>query len=78
VLTDLMMPGISGVDLIRTLRVIRPDLKVIATSGLEQAGSSDLSETLGIIAVLPKPSMAAEMLKAVDSALKGKGPEGPG
>jgi PAS domain S-box-containing protein len=77
VLTDLMMPGIGGVDLIRTLRVIRPDLIVIATSGLEQEDNRGRLEAVGIIEVLPKPCMAAQLLKAVDSALKARGPKAP-
>jgi len=77
VLTDLMMPGIGGVDLIRTLRVIRPDLSVIATSGLEQEDDRGTLEGLGILEVLPKPCMAAQLLKAVDSALTAKGTKAP-
>jgi CheY-like chemotaxis protein len=72
-----MMPGIGGVDLIRTLRVIRPDLIVIATSGLEQEDNRGRLEAVGIIEVLPKPCMAAQLLKAVDSALKARGPKAP-
>jgi len=77
VLTDLMMPGIGGVDLIRTLRIIKPDLSVIATSGLEPEENRSLLDTLGIIEVLPKPSMAASVLKAVDNALRARRPRAP-
>jgi len=74
VLTDLMMPGIGGMELIRTLRIIKPDISFIATSGLEQDDNRAVFSALGVIEVLPKPCMPALLLKAVNQALKEKRP----
>ena len=72
VLTDLMMPGIGGVELIRTLRIIKADVRFIATSGLEQEDNRSAFSSLGVMDVLPKPSMPALLLKAVSQALRGE------
>ena len=40
VLTDMMMPGIGGLELMRSLRIIKPDITFIATSGLGPAENS--------------------------------------
>jgi len=69
VLTDLMMPGIGGAELTHTLRIIRPDIKVIATSGLEHEDNAGAFEALGVVGMLPKPCTPALLLKAVNKAL---------
>jgi PAS domain S-box-containing protein len=69
VLTDIMMPGIGGVELIRSLRIIKPDIKVIATSGLEQIDNPGAYTALGVTEILSKPCMTAVLLKAVHQAL---------
>lgn len=55
VLSDIRMPGISGVDLFRRIRVLRPDLPVILMTGfaLESVVHGAIEE--GVFAVLPKP-----------------------
>lgn len=66
VLTDLMMPQMSGGSLVRALRLIEPTLRVIATSGLESAGA-EMTE-LGVV-ILPKPCGPSQLLAAVRAAL---------
>ncbi len=72
VLTDIMMPGIGGVQLIRSLRIIKPAIKVIATSGLEQVDNRSEFAALGVTEILSKPCMPAVLLKAVNQALEEK------
>ncbi|HVT71508.1 MAG TPA: PAS domain S-box protein [Lacunisphaera sp.] len=70
VITDMMMPVMGGAALIRALRTLRPGLRVIATSGLEQdAAVRKELEQLGVLDVIPKPSPAPLILKAVRTAL---------
>ncbi|NJL21612.1 MAG: response regulator, partial [Leptolyngbyaceae cyanobacterium SM1_3_5] len=68
VLVDIMMPIMDGITLIRTLRRINPDVKIIAMSGL--ASSNQLAaETLGIQTFLSKPYTAQELVKTVHEVL---------
>ncbi len=65
VLTDLMMPVMNGVGLVRVLRSLRADLKIIAMTGSSQeAGQAELAE-LGVPEVLAKPCSPEQLLIAV-------------
>lgn len=70
ILTDVMMPVMGGVALIRTLKEINPQLGVIATSGLgDQATRNELA-AVGIEIFLEKPCSPKDLLKAVQARLK--------
>jgi PAS domain S-box-containing protein len=69
VLTDIMMPGIEGIELIRSLRIIKPDIRVIATTGLEQVEDRAAFTALGVTEILAKPCLPVVLLKAVNQAL---------
>ena len=66
VLTDLRLPGISGMELLARLRAQRPDLRALFTSGYddERAGIE------GTDGLLPKPASLMELLRAVRRALE--------
>ncbi len=72
VLTDLQMPGRSGVELAR--RVVRdfPGIKVIAMSGFEDTHLSQLPAELGIAAAITKPMQPEALISAVRAALEQK------
>ena len=74
VVTDVVMPEMDGVDLIRVLRKIHPSLKVIASSGLatEQGGSvrTEELEALSVKTVLTKPYTADKLLEALHGTLR--------
>jgi CheY-like chemotaxis protein len=72
VLTDVMMPGMGGLELIRALRILDPDLKIIATSGMERDDQRSEFAGLGVTEILPKPCSPAAVLKAVDRMLAAK------
>lgn len=70
VLTDLMMPIMDGLSLIRALKMMNPDIRVIATSGLgEDTRLSELS-ALNVKSFLNKPYSADELLTAVHEILR--------
>ena len=73
VLTDLMMPVMSGVNLIRALRVIAPALKIIAMSGLTETVEAEKLAALGVSDVLTKPCIGSTLLEAVQHRLAGGG-----
>jgi CheY-like chemotaxis protein len=71
VLTDLMMPVMSGVTLIRALRVIAPALKIVAMSGLTEAVEAEKLAALGVPDVLTKPCGGPTLIEAVHRRLSG-------
>lgn len=72
VITDVLMPYVGGIDLLRVFRREVPWLPVIAISGgLASDGGAMRKEILelGVSAILKKPFNAAELAQAVDKAL---------
>ena len=67
-LTDLMMPDLDGSALITALRARRPELPVLAVSGLDAPEPSAPGVPSGM-AFLQKPFTAEELLTAVARAL---------
>ena len=64
---DVMMPRMSGPDLIRTLRAKNGELKALFISGYPK-DETDVFETSGT-AFLPKPFRSKQLVKAVQSQL---------
>jgi CheY-like chemotaxis protein len=77
VVTDLMMPEMDGLTLIRGLRVSNPDLRIIASSGLcADAGGRGREEDLqsmGVKSFLSKPYTAEKLLTALHDLLHPNG-----
>jgi CheY-like chemotaxis protein len=69
VLTDMVMPGMSGRDLAEKLRSIRPEVKVLFMSGFSSMKSrnGDIGETPG--AFIKKPFTSMELLEKVRQML---------
>lgn len=70
VVTDVDMPHMSGVDLIRSLRVLDPDAHILVVSGSSQDNHGGDLAAVGITETLPKPCEPARFLKAVRTALQ--------
>jgi CheY-like chemotaxis protein len=71
VLTDIFMPGHDGLQTIRELQAVSPQLPIIAMSGGGSSVPGDylsLAKKLGASVVLRKPFTVAELLAAVDEA----------
>lgn len=62
-ITDLTMPGLSGNDLVATLRADRPDLPVVCISGFQ--GSSGPNAAPSDVAFLAKPFSPQQLLDLV-------------
>jgi len=70
VITDLRMPGMSGLEVLRRLHEINPAVPVILISGHEfELTEPDARE---IHAFFPKPLRAQLLLKALDLIAAGK------
>ena len=69
VLLDLRLPGIGGLEVLRRIRMVRPDLPVIIISGLGDADAARQSLRRGAVDYLPKPFDLDHVLRAVAAAL---------
>ncbi|MBY0493206.1 MAG: response regulator [Cyanobacteria bacterium] len=67
VFTDMTMPGMDGATLIRRVREIDPDARVIAASGL---GAAQAARVAGVRRFLSKPYTADTVLKAITDAVR--------
>ena len=70
VITDLMMPGKSGLEVIEELREEDPDAKVIAITAYVEEALLE-AEALGADRTLLKAVPLQEILKAVEEVLEG-------
>ena len=74
VITDIFMPGMDGIQVLREIRKRFPAVKVIAMSGGDSSGLMDLrhdAELLGAVKSLSKPFTAREVVDVVRSVLSG-------
>jgi PAS domain S-box-containing protein len=69
VITDLMMPKMDGLTLIRTLRAITPLVKVVVTSGLTELTERRELADLGVPDILMKPYAGPALLALVRTRL---------
>ena len=71
VITDLTMPGMSGLQLADQLLRIRPDLPILLASGFTATVTPEVARERGLKAVLQKPYTAASMAAALREVLRG-------
>ena len=77
VITDMVMPEMDGIELIRALTAERPGLPIIAISGVHDwANYLGIAVTLGAKAGLQKPVGAAELAATVRRLLALNGERG--
>ncbi|MGV3661586.1 MAG: PAS domain S-box protein, partial [Prosthecobacter sp.] len=73
VLTDIMMPFMDGVTMVRTMRKMAPAVKIVASTGMGSArGREDKTaalHTLGVRTLLTKPYTADEVLNTIGELL---------
>lgn len=69
VLTDLSMAQMDGVTLVRSLRKLDPQVRVIVSSGHMQKENVVVLEGLGVKTFLDKPYTADKLLRAIQTIL---------
>ena len=69
VVTDVGLPGMSGTELLRALRAVRPDTPVIVITGGDEALREVDFIDMGAAAYLQKPFTIGELLGAVEGVL---------
>ncbi len=72
VLTDMMMPILGGAPMIQALMRINPEIRIIATSGLEVNSDIARNSGAGVKHFLTKPYTAATLLKTMRMILEEK------
>ena len=72
VITDVMMPDGSGLDLLPKIRHIRPDLKILVMSAQNTLMTAVTATERGAFEYLPKPFDLNELTATVDQALAAK------
>ncbi len=83
VLTDMTMPGMTGLTLSEHLRKIRPDIPILLSTGFSLGISQERIRDAGIREMVMKPMVASELSGAVYRALipagvnSGEDPEKP-
>lgn len=67
--SDYLLPGISGVELMRKVKARNPELKVIFISGMTDRKARDEMLGAGAIAIFDKPIPLADFLDGVERGL---------
>jgi PAS domain S-box-containing protein len=65
VVTDMGMPGMTGLDLARHLHATRPELPIVITSGLLSPEVESAARALDVRALLPKPCTLDQLAATV-------------
>jgi CheY-like chemotaxis protein len=68
ILLDLTMPRLSGLDTLKRLQELNPDVRVLLTSGCNNQSAVDPKKAR-FHGFVPKPYKAAELLRAIVAAL---------
>jgi signal transduction histidine kinase/ActR/RegA family two-component response regulator len=75
-LTDLMMPGLSGREVVARFRVLRPGVPIVCITGFATERADDRSLALEVHAIIAKPFTSAGLQQALREALRSGRPIG--
>jgi DNA-binding NtrC family response regulator len=70
VVTDMSMPGGSGLEFAQALLKLRPGARVVIASGCEDPNWADFARSVGVQAVLLKPFQVDELAEAISRLLR--------
>ncbi len=76
VITDLKMPGMSGMEILEYVRDRRPDIQVIMITGYSTAANAEESLRKGAADYIQKPFAPSELLSVVIETAKKAGKSG--
>ena len=68
-IADYLLPGISGVELMRKVKARNPELKVIFISGMHERKARNEMLSAGAVAIFDKPIPLADFLDSVERSL---------
>ena len=55
IVTDQIMPGLTGVEIARSILELRPDLPILLITGYSEKISAENAESFGLSGFFPKP-----------------------
>nr|MBF0222923.1 DUF3365 domain-containing protein [Desulfobulbaceae bacterium] len=70
-LTDMAMPHMSGAELVRKVRAIRPNFPVILCTGFSEVINREKAQALGIQEFIMKPIVLTDLAKSIRKVLDG-------
>ncbi|MGD9157360.1 MAG: response regulator [Desulfobacteraceae bacterium] len=70
VITDMKMPDISGLEMIKRLKQMKPDVAVVMITGYASVQSAVEAMKYGAVDYIPKPFRPDEILTVVHEAIK--------
>jgi PAS domain S-box-containing protein len=74
IITDLHMPGLSGIEFIQNVRKIRPDIPVVLSSGFLTDEAAARARSLGVARLLHKPNTLEDLSHSIHELLGPKQP----
>lgn len=69
VVTDLKMPGISGMEVLASIRILQPSIPIIIITGYSTVETAVVAMKLGAVDYLPKPFAPDEFCVRIKKAL---------
>lgn len=69
-ITDIRMPGLSGLDLIQQIRDANRDIRIIILSGYSEFSYAQRAIQLGVMRYLTKPTNPRELFEVLEEAQK--------
>jgi CheY-like chemotaxis protein/predicted regulator of Ras-like GTPase activity (Roadblock/LC7/MglB family) len=69
IITDYMMPGMTGVDLAQVVRKVSPDTQIVLMTAHDTRGMRTIVETLQLGGYVGKPFTVSEILEVVQQAI---------
>jgi CheY-like chemotaxis protein len=69
VITDLVMPGMSGDELAQNILAIRPEMPVVLITGFAEQITSEKAELIGVKKLVTKPIAMKDMARLIRDAL---------
>jgi len=70
VLSDLSMPGMSGIDFAQEVLATRPQAQVVIVSGHVEAHDEERARAIGVRQVVRKPNTLEEMTRLIGDLLR--------
>ncbi len=70
VVTDLKMEGIDGIEVLKRVRVMNPETRVIIITGYASPDTAELAQRQGVFAFLAKPFRLDELKQVIYRAME--------